>query len=859
MTQVKKIYCIHHSHFDVGYTHHQELITELQIQYITQAIELCEKSLSESPENPMRWTIEATYPLSLWLNDATNEDVTRLKNLVAQQIISITALPFHTTPLNDSYQIRKLLETKQEIEETLETKITTAINHDINGQPWSFSDLLLDAGVDFYLTGENIHFGGIPFPRPKAFYWQTPSDRQLLSFLGEHYSLFSQFLNTDKRDISLMKEGLDEYLTHLEKVGYDKEFIILTATNPPLLDNNAPDFGLVTLVNEFNEVYKEQQISFITPEMLRDEILKSKMSIEVKSGDWTDFWNFGSGSTPKEVSVNRKATQNIKHAEKLASLKPIVDNQFNRVKKKATFNSLMYNEHTWGAAESITEPYSRNSQSQLIQKANYAYQALAQSSFVLNKALDNYNNEALNNESTSYLSFTNLGNFPQQFTPSFPKYLLEQTPFLSALKTTMHYDETKEKLVAEVRELKPLETIKIPISEFKAASNEVVELPSDGKLETEHYVVSFDPVNFLIQSIVEKSSKRNILSKNNKFGFFDLIVETIDSEENKPNRATFFPRDIDLANYSISVWNHEWQGKRKLYKGNSELNIEKIGNTYKITQLEKASIGNVEWVRKELLLNDYTKDISIDVSLKSVSYLEPISHYLSIPTSLEKNWQCVYESADTMVKLDEQQLENVSKDWVTLGSSASFFNEDYGLYFATKDSPLLQFNDFQFGKENKMITRDDNPLFLSWIYNNYWDTNFKVSEDGILNYQYVIRPFETFNTIEQYALGEQVRESIVSTWSTKSEEIEKPFKFESDSAVVISSERIKEDTILLHIKNLAETKTTMNVSSEVFEFLESYQTNLLANQLNSQLKIEENQIILELDKNEHQFIQIKVK
>lgn len=859
MGQIKNIYCLHHSHFDVGYTHHQELITELQIQYIDQAIEICENSLKTNENNPLRWTIEATLPLSLWLKDASDEKINQLKKLVDKQVISITALPFHTTPLNDSYQIKKLLETKKEIENQLKINITTAINHDINGQPWSFSDMLLDAGVDFYLTGENIHFGGIPFPRPKAFYWQTPSQRQILSFLGEHYSLFSQFLNTDKRDVSLMKKGLDDYLEHLNKKGYEQDFIALTATNPPLLDNNAPDTWLLELVNEFNRTYDEFEISFVTPEMLREKVLESETVIESKSGDWTDFWNFGSGSTPKEVIANREAIQNIKHAEMLSSFKPLKDNQFNRVKERAIFNSLMYNEHTWGAAESITEPYSRNSESQMIKKANYAYEALAQSSFILNKSLDNYNEENLNNEEISHVSYTNLGNFSQTFEPEYSKYLLEQSPYLSALKSTQYYSKPSDMLVAPAVTLKPLETVKIPTTHFKEKVYEEIDFSENGKLETTHYTVYFDQKNFVINRLVEKKTGHDLLSRDNQFGFFDLIIETINPEINKANRSTFFPRDIELANYSISVWNHEWQGNRELYKGNSKLKIEKRGKDYKIIQIEQAPIGNVEWLEKELIFKEQTKEIQINVKLKMTDYLEPISHYLSIPTGLKEGWESIYESADTLVSLDKEQLENVSKDWVTIGSSASFFDENKGLYLASKDSPLLQFNEFQFGKENKEIKREENPLFLSWIYNNYWDTNFKASEDGVISYSYLLHPFETYDPVKQYEFGEKVREPIVSTWSTKADGIKQPFNFESESAVLLSSERIDERTLLFHIKNVSKKRTSIEISSDLFELLEVRRSNLLGNHHLSVIDITDNKVTLELNGNENQFIQVKVK
>src|SRR5207245_908051 len=57
---VEQILLLHHSHFDVGYTHSQPVVWELQREFIDQALEWLEESSELPVENRPKWTCRAS-------------------------------------------------------------------------------------------------------------------------------------------------------------------------------------------------------------------------------------------------------------------------------------------------------------------------------------------------------------------------------------------------------------------------------------------------------------------------------------------------------------------------------------------------------------------------------------------------------------------------------------------------------------------------------------------------------------------------------------------------------------------------------------------------------------------------------
>jgi len=71
-----KIYVIQHSHTDIGYTQRQEKIEQYQVDFIRQAVAVCNESHSGvRPEwEGFKWTCETFWAVEKFLEQATEEE-----------------------------------------------------------------------------------------------------------------------------------------------------------------------------------------------------------------------------------------------------------------------------------------------------------------------------------------------------------------------------------------------------------------------------------------------------------------------------------------------------------------------------------------------------------------------------------------------------------------------------------------------------------------------------------------------------------------------------------------------------------------------------------------------------------------
>ncbi len=382
MDPIKTIYLIHHSHTDVGYTSDQPVVWDLQERFIDEALHLADKYAGSTSDGAFRWTVESTSVLSNWLQHASNAQIDRFIQLEKAGRIEVTGMFANLTPLFDMDQLVESIQLVGQLRRDYGFTIRHAMNCDVNGESWSLVDVLRGAGIRSFSMAVNSAVGGFPFKRrPYPFWWQGPSGNKILAHLGFPYDKGWIFgIGHDKE--ALANHWWPTLRDHLNAIDYPLSAVWVQSFHP-FGDNGSAYEGFVKFIDEWNAEGRELRIKLATPSQWYDAIAKDLDKLPTHSGDWTDYWNFGCGSSAREQRINRASRDRLRSADGLHAAvsaangdrKTSADRSMARYRTPAWWNLNLWDEHTWGADISVWAPYCDDTASQWNHKAELAYQA----------------------------------------------------------------------------------------------------------------------------------------------------------------------------------------------------------------------------------------------------------------------------------------------------------------------------------------------------------------------------------------------------------------------------------------------------------------------------------------------------
>ena len=770
--RIKEILLLHHSHLDVGYTHSQPILWELQNEYLNQVLDWLDHTEGLPEGARPKWTCEATEPVWRWLKRSPASQVKRFAKHCSGGRLGLSALRWHTTALANRAGLQRLLDGKKELEQLAGVKVSAACQHDVNGIPWPLADLLLDAGVDFFVMGINSHLGRAVQPRPGMFLWEAPSGRKIRVWNGNHYTMFDQLLYAWEDSVDRMAEGWAAYAKHLEAIGYPYDFFYLTTTCSPVMWDNAPNNPYMPdLIRRWNESGRGPRVRYATFEDLRTRASAvPNDQLPVLRGDWTDFWAFGGGSNPVSTACNQQAkalidaTESMLGAEASELALPL-----GRAKERVD----LYDEHTFGYYDS-DHAHPQAQTTELLKQA-LAHEGHEIAAFAAMDLLERLAQNPVADRGIKGVLLCNPGPHSITIRPELPESWFAAKPERTYRANRMFYDGRSwgrrfpgtaskafgpvdlpprswktlplgmlppAETAATVRHEKRVESVERREANFAPLSNFHRRV---GTIESPFHRLRYDADTGRILSLFDRGQNRETLASKDGIDFFAFVRERTDALV-EGRRYAFYQRDLDREKMDKSCW-QDWSPIRECATRVTRCVVTEAPD--RVTLLRELQAPGMIHLTQRISLSGHDPVIGLEVEMEISPDPSPQAIYFAFPVGLSAGWKAAFDTAGTIVRVDEDQLPGACRNWVTSELFAAMWDDKSGVALFAPEAPAVQFGDFHFGRPLDALPRPGNPMLLTWPANNYWDTNTPRVQYGRINLRY---GFVTFGRADLPAL-----------------------------------------------------------------------------------------------------------
>ncbi len=731
------IYLTHHSHCDLGYTHDLPIVYELQRRYIDDALDLIERYSDEGDDATFRWTCEVTSVVQHWLRTASSKQVERFLAAAARGQMEVCALWCNLTPLATLGQLTEMLTPLRQLRDDMGLTVKAAMNSDVNGFSWALAGLLADSGIEGLTMSINEHFGGAPQPFPGLFRWQTPQGKLLPVWSGPTYA-HTAWIGFGGPEQAAFDRFRD-FITHRRAAGWQRDWLCMQITHPgPQNDNMGPLAHLSPWVKKFNERFGDQiRLVIGTPSRFFSAIQSDAASAEIRTGEWNDWWAFGVGSTPAETAFFRDGTIRLEEADLLALVSPPRNAADLRERAHSAF--AHYIEHTWGADCSVHRPDTEDALVQGKHKEKFAYEAFSLARLLRRDGLSALAAQ-IDAPSGPGLVIYNPSSVARTESISVPRRFLEASNLPpaadGATARCWPRDGAYQQFVdrdlfggTPVDELGPFHlppfgwTVITPTHNTKPAKNlrHSGSSITNGSIRLEWSAGTFG------LSAVDTDSRHWAAST---FG-------TLVCEEVLGDRASLMRFDDSLTPTTTRrpVWNPAPPIRRHLP---SDVTCEVVQKARSIELIQTARLPFSESVIVRWHLSADHDDIGVEVIIRQQPEVRPHAYYLMLPFAVPSARRLL-ATAGLVVEPDHESIPNGCPWWSTQEGFA-IGNETGTACVATLDAPMVGFQKFPLGTSQVAgDSVDDEGLGWLWLYNNYWETNFRADASGVLRFRARLR------------------------------------------------------------------------------------------------------------------------
>lgn len=722
---------VQHTHTDIGYTRPQHEILSEHIRFIDFALDYCDLTDAYPDDARFRWTCESAWAVSEYIRIRPKEQVERLKQRIKEGRMEVTAMYFNYDELPGEQELAYALYPLKTFKQ-LGIPVQTAMQNDVNGIAWSFSEFFPDLGVKYVVMGTHGHKALISFDKPTAFWWESPSGKKTLTFRAEHYN-YGNFLQLEKGNFETFEKRMLDYLNELDKKKYPHDIVELQYSGY-FTDNSPPSTAGSDMVRRWNEKYNVPKLRMATAgEFMQAIEKKYGNDLQTYRAAWPDWWTDGFGSAAREAAMTRYAQADLTANQIALSLAKIlgaeVSSTINQEIDEANKALLFYGEHTFGFHNSVRDPFHLETMEQRSHKAAYAWEAYRRSRPVGEAALGLLQPYLPRQKDKAAIAVFN----PLNWEHSGYTILYADHEVLPIDRKTIITDEQgKAARMQIIRSYADASYWALWVDKAPAlgskyytiqVTNQKPAMQQTNKqvvetIENAWYRIRLDASKGVVTEWFDKELNKNLISAGAKWQMGELIYERDDVrgalDRFKPgNFERFSPTGIRYVGFQEgAVW-----------------------DSYTFTGTSPAGMGDDNFTF-EIRLFKTTKQVNFVYRLKKKQVTEPEALYVAFPFELNAG-KIYFDVPGGTIEAGVEQIPGSTNDWNTVQNFVSVRNASEQIVLGSREIPLMQFGNINLGRFKAGATPETNHVF-TWPMNNYWVTNFNADQHGEFEWSYYL-------------------------------------------------------------------------------------------------------------------------
>lgn len=745
-SNVREIIVICKTHFDIGYTHRvKDLLSYYRTSMIDKALDIMDKTGGLPVEQQFSWTAPG-WVMAKVLEDwdgQTPERRLRLDAAFRSGRFVTHAVPF-TLESESVFPegIARGFESSTRVSQRYDLPLSRGAKMtDVPSQGNVLATVLAQGGIKFLHLGCNWPSGYVKYPG--LFWWEGPDGSRLLTLYSHTYGT------------SVGLSYPDEWTDH-----FPRDRTIGTNLIPPIdwpysvwpaifvtPDNSGPPemTDIQSLFDEARNRMPGVKIRVGRLEDFADAVLATHPNIPVIKQEAPDTWIHGYGCDPEGMKTFRNLQPLMPATEVLNSQLrkwgiPIPDPAAEI--SKAYEQSLLYAEHTWGGAASISK-YGESFNE--ISPATYA------------------DLEGSWEDKTDYIRTAN----------SIVRLQLEEN--LNALAKNVNCDG-KRYVVYNPLPWSRSDWVKLPGSDLLflaqdipacgyrtfrsgevAKAGDVADTRgiSNNTIDNRFYTIIFDPVRGRISSLIDKRTGRNWVDPESEHGLGQYLNERFTYEQTLEYALQYQQGRAVKAFGTDGDWPHPGMHKPGMvsekevpyraavpHGGIPKTYVQPYGQTL-IVDFPADPSDHFPASSLTIRLNKDMPWIDLEITIKGKAKDNwPEADWFCFPFNIQ---QPVFTVGRTLGVLNPMTdiMDGANRDLYAVGAGVSLTGPDgSGITVCPLDHPLISLDRPGIWKFSQNFIPQKPAVYIN-LYNNQWNTNFRYWYPGTWSSRVRIWTFES--------------------------------------------------------------------------------------------------------------------